>query len=205
MTVKAPIIPIGFRCFTKYDIFKQIGFDVLNLPFNNGFFPQEAIISILENPIIDIEKDHSVCIKREYYQFPNLETGIKFYSSTYEKIDQLVDCATPENINSYLDSTMGYYTWDRTHNYVLAHYNWHIFANKTDIKTNMKSINDMLNRRIKRMFELCFAADYLFLFYEETQKYRCMVIDNIIFELGYKKIRDAFEKTFKKKCLILML
>ena len=94
-----------------------------------------------------------------------------------------------KNINKYLDSTFGYYTLDLDNEFVLAHYNWHIFADKDKLKgiydpiLNIKNINNILNRRIERMLNKCNTAKYILLIFGEAQEYKYMMIDDCHFDL----------------------
>lgn len=168
------IIPIGFRCFTKNFIAHKLKIVQASLPFDSGFFPPESIASVLNNPKINLKfpdinlNNHTVCIKNERYNDSNLGIVTQFKKSTYHEIDSIVDSGNCSKINSYLDSTYGYYTVDLQHKFVLAHYNWHKLSNPfkskgiTDPEKNIENINQILNKRIERMFELCNSAKYIF-------------------------------------------
>ena len=47
-TGELAIIPVGFRCHTKMLLKRDIKYRNL-LPFDNGFFPPESVVSILRN------------------------------------------------------------------------------------------------------------------------------------------------------------
>jgi hypothetical protein len=190
------IIAIGFRCFTKSKIKERLGVELKkSYPFDNGFFPPISIARVLKTKRINLNFDqprpnHTVCIKYENYNDPAFGYGIKFRSSTYEEINSAVASRDMDGINKYLDSSFGYYTLDMENQFVLAHYNWHSFANEKkperihDPIANINNINGMLNRRLDRMFEKCNAAKYVLLVFGETQGYRHMMIDDHHFDLN---------------------
>ncbi|MEA2016940.1 MAG: hypothetical protein U9N59_00710 [Campylobacterota bacterium] len=201
------IIPIGFRCFTKQEIEKKIGLSQESLPFDSGFFSIESIVSILKNPKISISYPdngvtHTVCKKYENYLHPQYGKCIKFIKSSYEEIDSLASSREQEDINNYLDSSYGYYTLDLQHQYILAHYNWHKFANKTlsngvyNPKINIKLVNEKLQRRVDRMLDKCDKAKHIFFVYAEHQGYNYMFIDDMKYDLGNFQ---ALENTVKNK------
>lgn len=189
------IIPVGFRCFTKSKIKEYLGVELKkSYPFDNGFFPPISIARVLTNKKVDLNFDqpkpnHTVCIKYENYNDPIFGYGIKFDVSTYEEIDSAAASRDMEDINKYLDSSFGYYTLDTENEFILAHYNWHIFASDNkperiyDPIANINKINDILNRRLDRLFEKCNAAKYILFVFGETQGYRHMMIDDHHFDL----------------------
>lgn len=191
---KLAIIPAGFRCFTKGIIREKLKYSQPSLPFDVGFFPPSSIESILKNPVISLEHDehpvnYSVCIKYENDRDSELGLGIKFVTSSYEEIDAVAAVTKNPQLNRYLDAAYAYYTLDRTHNYVLAHYNWHQFAcgeNKdisTDHAVNIAAINKTLNRRIYRMQYRWRMAKNVILVAAETQSYNYMKIDDTAYDL----------------------
>ncbi|EAI5093144.1 hypothetical protein FZ734_04940 [Campylobacter jejuni] len=128
---KIAILPLGFRCFTKQMIFNNINIKQLSLPFDSGFFsPFFSVASVFENPVIKLDGGHSVCLKYEYYKDENIGLGIKFQISSYEEINELALSRKDPTINILLDSTFGYYTLSLKHKFILAHYNWHRFADQ---------------------------------------------------------------------------
>lgn len=166
------IIPIGFRCYTKGMIQNMLGFSQATLPFDSGFFSPHSVASIFDSPRVALsytdEATHTVCKKYEGYKEAQKGKGIKFELSSYQEIDDLVSSRNMPNVNQYLDSTFGYYTLDKKHKYILAHYNWHVFSDDVkskgikNPKDNIPLINKMLNVRIDRMLELCCRAEYIF-------------------------------------------
>jgi hypothetical protein len=184
------IIPIGFRCFTAKMIEKKLGIQQESFPFNSGFFSPNSVASVLKNPKINLQfndqgKTHAVCIKTEMNVDSDYGLGIKFNSSSYEEINSRAKNRDVKGINSLLDSTFGYYTLDRSHKFVLAHYNWHEFAGKsksngiTSPAVNLVKINETLNKRISRMFERCSKAKHIYFIFGEEQGYKYMQIDDI--------------------------
>ncbi len=205
------IIPIGFRCHTAKVFSKKAGVELPSLPFSSGFFPPESLVSVFQNPKVDLQfddqgKSHAVAIKTEGYEDAEYGLGIKFESSDYQAINSLASSPEIEEINKYLDSTYGYYTIDKTHKFVLAHYNWHPFSSPqksggiTDPAVNLKNINEMMNRRISRMLMMCEKAKHIFFVYHEGNRYKSMWIDDERMELGsFKEFDDFCSSSFGSK------
>jgi hypothetical protein len=208
------IIPAGFRCQTKGDLFKSLNFKQPSMPFDSGFFPPESIANIIQKGSINLKYPdtgltHTVCIKNEYYTDKEVGCGIKFEKSTYTEINQLAVSREMKGMNRYLDSTFEYYTLDMENNFVLAHYNWHEFSEESkskgiyDIEANIKNINDTLNKRIERMFDVCDRAKYVFFVVGEFQKYQYMMIDDKTFDLNdFEKLSFIANKRFNNKCFV---
>jgi len=190
------IIPIGFRCYTKMNIFKSLGLKQASLPFDAGFFSPYSIVKVLQAKKIELnyfgkeDSTHSVCIKLENYKDILLGRGIKFKKSTYEEINKLTKNKSQKDINSYLDSTFGFYTLDNKNKFVLAHYNWHFFSDDSksegihDPSINIPKINTILNNRLERMFELSGKAKHVIFVYLNSQGYKYMAIDDDIHDLN---------------------
>ena len=181
------------------------------MPFDNGFFPPCAIASVLRNPKINLKYNdnhltHSVCIKYENYSDPISGNGIKFQKSSYEEIDSLAMSRDMRGINKYLDDTFGYYTLDIEHNFVLAHYNWHKFSDRTEVhdhSINLEKINRTLNKRIRIMLERCSIANYIFFIVEEFQDYQYMMIDNQSMDLHcFDELVNTAESLFNAQCVV---
>ncbi len=208
------IIPVGFRCFTKMKIRDQFGVVQGSLPFDSGFFPPSSVVSVFENPIVDLFFEdegttHFVCQKQERFRDDNLNLGIAFSKSSYEEIDSTVRASEGKDVTRYLDNTFGYYTLDASHNFVLAHYNWHPLADPikskgiTNPEENLKAISAMMNKRIARMIKACETAKYIFFIYGEYDNYTFMKIDDDVYELGdLDQIRSCVEKRFDAKCVV---
>lgn len=208
------IIPAGFRCYTREHIRKKFKFNQPSMPFNSGFFSPSSIASIIRNPIINLKYPentltHSVCIKYENHMDSALGRGIKFQKSSYAEINSLATSRDLMGINKYLDHTYGYYTLDMQHNFVLAHYNWHVFATQSkskgiyDPNINIENINKTLNRRIQRMFDLCNSSKYVFFVVGEFQKYNYMMIDDKYFDLhNFSELADTVKSAFNTKCFV---
>jgi hypothetical protein len=209
------IIPVGFRCGTKIDLYKRLSIGQQSLPFDSGFFPPAAVASVIKSPVINLRYPddgltHQVCLKYEGHMDSVMGLGIKFQKSTYKEINTLVVNKDMEGINKYLDTTFGYYTLDLQHNFVLAHYNWHEFAEfsyskgVSDPTINIAIINDNLNRRIERMFSLCNSARYIFFVFEENQNYKYMMVDDYIYDLhNLNDIANAVKDVFKAECFVI--
>jgi hypothetical protein len=183
------MIPIGFRCFTKQAIANKFGIEQASLPFDNGFFPPTSIANVLRNKRVYLgESEHTVCLKYENYISETAGKGIKFELSTYEFINQKVK-EEGRNINGFLDNTFGYFTYDKKNELVLAHYNWHDNADLKyskgikGSKENLLVASQLLNKRIRRMIELCHAAEHIFFIFGNNQDYNFLQIDNKLHDL----------------------
>lgn len=208
------IIPAGFRCYTKKNIFGKLNFKQPSMPFDSGFFPPSSIASVIKNPKINLEYPessltHAVCTKYERQNDSLLGFGIKFKKSSYAKINSIVENREGMGINRFLDSTCGYYTLDLTHNFILAHYNWHKRATLEQSKgvydpcLNLKQINEIFNKRIRRMFDLCNSAKICFFVVGEFQKYNYMMVDDDYFDLNdFTELESTIRDVFSAKCFV---
>jgi len=139
-----------------------------------------------------------VCIKTENHHESDEGIGIKFETSTYEEVNALIESSPKSKLNKYLDATYGYYTTDKQHKYVLAHYNWHKLSpdkkskGVTEPIMNIPLINEMFNRRIQRLFEMCTKAKHIFFIFHNHQNYNYMKIDDQYYSLNDF---DEFDKT----------
>tara|TARA_B100000378_G_scaffold40309_2_gene30123 strand:+ start:1703 stop:2413 length:711 start_codon:yes stop_codon:yes gene_type:complete len=205
------IISAGFRCFTKIEIAKQLGIEQESLAFDSGFFPPAAVARMLDSEAIDLTVGHTACIKTENFQSPDIGLGIRFEPSTYAEIDALATAPKMPGINSYLDSTFGYYTLDKANGYVLAHYNWHRFgAGKGgrvhDVEANIEAIGALLTKRLNRIKQKCRDAKKVLMVVGETQGYRHMTIGDCHFALDdVSPIMDASKRHFGSKCRVVSL
>ena len=212
---KLALIPAGFRCHTKQHLAESLGVEQASLPFDSGFFSPHSVASILRNKEIRLsysqgdDKTHSVCIKSEHFLDERLGRGIEFRRSSYEELSSLVASRQQEDISKYLDSTFGYYTLDERNMFVLAHYNWHKFSAKEnnngiiDPKINVPNINGLLNRRLKRMFDLCEVAEYVVFVVGEFQEYEFITIDEETFNLSdLGSLNDAAREVIGGKCVV---
>lgn len=211
------IVPVGFRCHTKMSLAENLKIRQNSQPFDSGFFPPEAICSLLESGKVDLaapsfETGHAVCMKQENFEDPVHGKGIRFFSSSYEEIDRLTQDPEARDIGRYLDSTFGYFTLDKTHNYVLAHFNWHRFASQEksggvyDVASNIRAAGDLLTRRIKRMMNQCRAARSVLLVIGETQGFTHMTIDGRHFDLrNTEMISHIARKKFGAKSQVINL
>jgi len=208
------IIPTGFRCHTKLNLFDDLRLSQATMPFDNGFFPPHSIANILENEEIDLHfpdpnGTHKVCIKQEGFEDDRLGKGIRFQSAEYAEINALAADKNHPDINSYLDSTYGYYTLDVKNKYVLAHYNWHQFASEKhtkgvyDTAANIAKINGMMNKRIRKMIDLCQAAKYAVFVVGEFQGFEYMMIDDIAYSLNdFDRLTSVINDKFQSQCFI---
>lgn len=106
---------------------------------------------------------------------------------------------------------LSYYTLDLQHNFVLAHYNWHQFADLSlskgiiEPKVNLGNINIILNRRINRMFDICNSAKYILFVFGEYQQYNCMAIDeHSLYLHDLQEIKAAVQTTFSAKSFVTL-
>jgi hypothetical protein len=207
------IIPIGFRCYTSMMLEDKLGLSQASLPFDSGFFSPHSVASVFESPTIALsyadETTHTVCKKFENYNEELKGVGIKFELSSYEEIDNIVSSKNIPNINQFLDSTFGYYTLDKKHKFILAHYNWHAFAD--DVKSkgvknpedNLPLINKMVQARIERMLELCHRAKYIF-FVHLNENGNYIKIGDEYFDLtDYSELEACLDSKYDFKYSIL--
>ncbi|SIO95732.1 hypothetical protein VSP9026_03484 [Vibrio spartinae] len=210
------VIPAGFRCYTKMRIFKELGLKQASLPFDSGFFSSYAVAEVLKSRKVflnypeEYDETHCVCIKDGNYQDEKFGRGIKFQTSSYTEINELVKDRNQDDIECYLDTTYGFYTLDKKHKFVLAHYNWHPFASQDksqgiyDISLNLKSINRTINNRIERMFDMCNKARYVVFTIDKLQNCHHMTIDNEVFDLNdLEPIINAAQDSFGSKCFVV--
>jgi hypothetical protein len=213
-TGAAAIIPIGFRCLTAEYLRHAVGVAQYTLPFDVGFFPPTSVASILDFPQVSLcfqdRSSFDICRKHENRKHPIHGDGIWFRRSSKEEIDSIVRGKDKSAINQYLDSTFGYYTLDNRHNYVLAHYNWHTYADNrksggcTDMPTNLQNASNILNRRIDRMMKLCHASKIAIFIFYNPQNYRHMRIDEEICDLtDLSAIKEAAQAIFKSKAHVV--
>jgi hypothetical protein len=177
------IIPAGFRCYTKQRIRSLLGLSQASFPFDSGFFPPNAIASMIREPEIalnaEIPGSYALCIKDDPVRAENGAKGIHFTRTTQHELDQQVQACSHQKtaLNRYLDSTMGYYTLDERHQHILAHYNWHALSGRpSDLNENLQAINQILNRRLNRLFrtlEQCQSA----LFVVDHSGYQVLTVD----------------------------
>lgn len=202
---KIAIIPIGFRCHTALSIKEKLHLSLQSFPFTSGFFSPHSVLSVLKNNTIEMNfddggKTHSVSTKIEGYQDKIYGRGINFQTRSYDYINSHAKSKAQKNINTLLDSTFAYYTLNKQHKFLLAHYNWHVFANEsksngvTDPNINLKIINETLNRRISRMMKLCDEVDHIFFIFSENQRYEYIKIDDDYFSLKNFEELDKFCK-----------
>jgi hypothetical protein len=210
------VIPIGFRCYTTQKLKKEMGLNQASLPFDSGFFPPSSVLSIFVNPKVEMDysdpNSHAVCVKIEKSNSKTYGLGITFESSSYDEINSIVTNRTIPKMNKYLDSTFGYYTLDKNHNFVLAHYNWHEFADidqsnrVCEPSQNIQLINNMLNKRIERMLGLCDTCEHIFFVTHESQSYNHMKIDEKYHSLNnYSELKKHFNIKYKNKFSIVDL
>ena len=211
------IIPAGFRCHTRMNLAKALGLSQVSLPFDSGFFPPSSIASVLKTRQVALKfpdpnrSTHQVCIKNDNERRDN-RRGINFRTSSYEEINSLVRDRNQPNINSLLDATFGYYTLDKANGFVLAHYNWHQFAGEKLSKgvrqpeLNIPNINQTLNNRIERMFDMCDRAQKIIFVVSREQFCDFMAIDDDVYNLDdIEPIRDAVAQIFGERAIVVEL
>ncbi|WP_144727109.1 hypothetical protein [Cobetia crustatorum] len=206
------VVPIGFRCFTKISLREDFGIDQPSLPFDSGFFSPQSVINILQEGRVNLRYDgetinHAVCIKTE-------GTGqegnfISFEESSYDFINEKVKNHEALKNNKYLDTSRGYYTLDKDHGYVLAHYNWHSLASHerskgiVDPEVNLKNINDILNKRLNRMNDLCHQAEQVLFVYCNTQDFSYLEIGDDRFNLeDMERLSIFLREKYGDKCVV---
>ena len=195
LTGDIAIIPIGFRCGTAKMIEEKLGVTQASFPFNNGFFSPDAVASVLKTPNINMSfndkgQSHNVCILTKNVIDDTHGSGIQFQSSTYKYIDSIAVDKNVKDLYKYLDSTYAYYTHDMQHNLILAHYNWHSLSNYNHSKgitnplENLEKINNILNKRIIRMLDVCDKAKHIFFIFGNNEDYNYLKIDTHLYHLN---------------------
>ena len=220
-TGELAIIPVGFRCHTKMLLKRRYQISQPTLPFDNGFFPPESVVSILRNPRISLnfndKSTFAICKKFERFEHPIYGRGIKFCPSSKAEIDNIISTKYESDIKKYRDQTKcfldisgGYYTLDTKHNYVLAHYNWSKFSKRIkaeefrDMEQYLELASEVLNRRIKRMMDICHSAKKILFVFHEYQKYKYMLIDEMRLGLeNLSELKETANDIFKSKVYIL--
>jgi hypothetical protein len=208
---RVAIIPVGLRCHTKGTIKRKLGIAQASLPFDSGFFSPYSVASVINNPIVEFDfentESYSICIKYERYKHSKHGLGLRFRTASLQDIDSAVsnilNSSSTADITEYLDSTFGYYTLNTAHQFVLAHYNWHELAKPeksggcTDPKTNLNKINEILNRRIERMFDMCENAEFVFFLFQRSGRYNYIMIDESAYSLhDLNIIQESAAKRF---------
>lgn len=208
------VVPAGFRCYTKQRLHKTIGLKQESFPFDVGFYSPQSLASLLKDPHVNLQNDeaqinHAVCMKYENFKHPKRGLGIRFVKSSYEEIDSFTKFKGGPKMNQYLDSSFGYYTLCLQHKFVLAHYNWHRFASPEKSKgicqptRNIEIINETLNRRLRRMFEVCENAKYILFVFEESQGYNYIMIDDECYDLNdFSEVREVLNDTFSARTVV---
>lgn len=194
-------IPCGFRCFTKERIQKKYNIKKSEtLPFDNGFISPYSIKKMLDNKYIHLNlKNTTPCIKIDNVYEENNKRGIKFIESSYEEINKHYEKNGYDN--RYLDSTTGYYTLLKDYGCVLAHYNWHKsskFGDIYDPETNLKIIEETINRRINRLKNLIKNANTLYICYYEPENLEFMIINNERIDLSPNVAKEYLLHTFSR-------
>jgi hypothetical protein len=207
------IIPIGFRCHTKMVIKDRLGFSQASLPFDSGFFSPHSVASIFSSPKVALnysdDASHTVCKKYDNYIEKGKGKGIKFEVSSYQEINDAVSSRSTPNINQYLDSSFGYYTLDRKHSFILAHFNWHFLADDVISKglkgpeNNFPLINKILNARIERMLEMCERAKYIFFVHQNTNGDYLKIGDEFFDLNDFSELKSCLDSKYEFKYTIL--
>lgn len=208
------IVPVGFRCYTRKKIAQSLGLTQPSLPFDSGFFPPTSIARLLKTRQVAMqfpdpnETTHQVCTKHENQRRDDRH-GIDFRTSSYEEINSLAKDRNQPKINNLLDATFGYYTLDKANGFVLAHFNWHQFADEEISKgvrqpeLNIPNINKILNSRIKRMFDMCDHAHTILFVVDRPPSCEFMAIDDDVYDItDIEPIRDAVAQIFGERAIV---
>ena len=131
-------IPVGFRCYTQ-DKLRNNNLKAETLTFDFGFFPPQSIVSVLKsgnmNLLLDDRKEPM------NFSFCKKIRGLKSFSFqeiSESEIDKQLEGGYD---NKLLDTSCGYYTLNKEHNFVLAHYLYHNSSKR--YKTNYRNIIDI--------------------------------------------------------------
>jgi len=193
-------IPVGYRCFTGLKM-KAYNLKVESLPFDSGFFPPQSIASVLKsgnmNLLLDDKtepKNFSFCKK--------IKDGNSFQEISESEIEKQLKGGYN---NQFLDSTCGYYTLNKEHNFVLAHYLWHKSSKKykTNYRNTIDIISDMFQRRLNRLNELCANHKNKFFIHYHRQPYNSVKINDNEYDLTDMDIlKNQLTESFGENTLL---
>lgn len=205
------VIPIGFRCYTKGIFSRLFNFKQASLPFDSGFFPPKSIENVFKSGFKPLAYDnHSVCIKTENYKISEHVSGVRFETSTYGFINEKVRVG--KSINSFVDSTFGYYTLSHDNEFVLAHYNWHPRASIDkskgvyEVDANLSKINEMFEVRLRRLDLLCANSEEIILLHSNSQNYQVMEVDDKSYCLSeFESLQNVVASRYKKNTIVMSI
>ena len=175
-------IPVGFRCYTQ-DKLRNNNLKAETLPFDFGFFPPQSIVSVLKsgnmNLLLDDRKEPM------NFSFCKKIRGLKSFSFqeiSESEIDKQLEGGYD---NKLLDTSCGYYTLNKEHNFVLAHYLYHNSSKryKTNYRNIIDIISDMFQRRLNRLNELCANHKNKFFIHYHQQPYNSVKINENEYDL----------------------
>ena len=104
-----------------------------------------------------------------------------------------------------LDSTRGYYTLNKEHNFVLAHYLWHKSSKnyKTNYRNTIDILSGMFQRRLNRLNELCANHKNKFFIHYHHQQYNSVKINDNEYDLTDMDIlKNQLTESFGENTLL---
>jgi len=161
---------------------KEYNLISFSLPFNNGFFTPQSIASILKSENMNFllsgtrePKNFSFCKKID-------GKCNSFQEISESEIDEQIKDGYN---NQFLDDSCGYYTLNKEHNFVLAHYLWHKSSKnyKTNYRNTIDILSGMFQRRLNRLNELCANHKNKFFIHYHHQPYNSVKINNNEYDL----------------------
>ena len=203
-------IPVGFRCFAVNQP-KRHNLTAKTLPFDFGFFSPQSIVSVLKsgnmNFLLDDKKEpknFSFCKKLKEVDSNKLLSmdGDSFQEISESEIDEQLKDGYD---NKLLDSSCGYYTLNKEHNCVLAHYLWHKSSKnyKTNYRNTIDILSGMFQRRLNRLNELCANHKNKFFIHYHCQPYNSVKINNNEYDLtDMDVLKNQLTESFGENTLL---
>ena len=203
-------IPTGYRCYNAM-IMKKYNLNGFTLPFDNGFFTPQSIVSVFKsrnmNLLLDDKKEpknFSFCKKLKEVDSNRLLSmdGDSFQEISESEIDEQLKGGYD---NKLLDITRGYYTLNKEHNFVLAHYLCHKSSKKykTNYRNTIDIISDMFQRRLNRLNELCTNHKNKFFIHYHRQPYNSVKINDNEYDLTDMDIlKNQLTESFGENTLL---
>ena len=196
-------IPVGYRCFTN-GLLCNNNLKAETLPFDYGFFPPQSIVSALKSENMNLlldgarePKNFSFCKK-----ISEINDGNSFQEISESEIDEQIKDG---HDNKLLDLKGGYYTLNKDHNFVLAHYLWHKSSEnyKTNYRNTIDVLSDMFQRRLNRLNELCANHKNKFFIHYHYQPYNSVKINDNEYDLTDMDIlKNKLTESFGENTLL---
>ena len=104
-----------------------------------------------------------------------------------------------------MDTTCGYYTLNKDHNFVLAHYLWHESSKNyiTNYRNTIDILSDMFQRRLDRLNEQCANHKNKFFIHYHCQPYNSVKINDSEYDLTDMDIlKNQLTESFGENTLL---